>query len=389
MRLIIVLVFVCSYCFSQDADSGYVEKPITKNQIQSIFGYYNQDGNNSAVTGGVGTEELLVKSSRITYIHKTDSNNKWIVKTGLDQITSASTDKINFIESSASYVDHRAQLDIGFDKVDSAKSYGIHIGTSIESDYWSRVVGIKYNKKLRKDVGLKLSFSYYWDDLRWGWVKLGQWKGEKLIYPYELRGVKWFDINHRNSFNFASSVDWISSRKSRMGLKLDLVLQEGVLSTPFHRVFFENGASRVERFPSYRFKLPLGYSYNYMLSSNVILRNYLRLYWDSFGLLSATYKLQVPIKIQYWFWLKPFVRGYVQNGVDFFQPYMHHELGAEYYTSDYDLSKMSSASFGIDFKFKKKVSWRHFKESEFKIEKFVRSDGLSFWQFVFLTDFNF
>ena len=138
-----------------------------------------------------------------------------------------------------------------------------------------------------------------------------------------------------------------------------------------------------------RFKVPIGLSFNYMLTSHLIIKNYARIYWDSFGLYSGTYKVQVPIKIKYWLWLKPFIRGYAQNGVDFFQPYGEHLISNDYFTSDYDLSRMSSISYGIDLKFKKKMKWRNFKESEFKIEKFIRSDGLSFWQFVFFTEFKF
>ena len=389
MRILFLFLMSITSCFAQELDSGYIEKPIPKNQIKSILGYYSQDGNHSAVTGGEGTEELVVKSSRIIFIHKTDSNNRWIIKSGLDQITSASTDQINYIESSASYVDHRSQLNIGFDKVDSSRVYGFNIGTSIESDYWSRVIGFKYQQKLKKDVKLKLSLSYYWDDLRWGWVNSGQWKGDRLIYPVELRGTKWFDKSHRNSFNFSSSFNWISSKRSRMGIKLDLVFQEGILSTPFHRIYFSDGSKGIEKFPSMRFKIPVGFSFNYMLTSHLIIKNYTRLYWDSFGLLSGTYKVQLPVKIKNWLWVKPFIRGYVQNGVDFFQPYSEHSISNDYFTSDYDLSRMSSLSYGIDLKFKKKVTWRNFKESELKVEKFTRSDGLSFWQFVFFTEFKF
>ena len=44
----------------------------------------NQDGNHSAVTGGEGTEELKVQSSRVVYIRKVSDQQKWIIKTGLD-----------------------------------------------------------------------------------------------------------------------------------------------------------------------------------------------------------------------------------------------------------------------------------------------------------------
>ena len=274
MRILFLFIISINICWAQKLDSGYVKKTIPKNQIKSIFGYYSQDGKHSAVTGGEGTESLDVKSSRIIFIHKTDSNNRWIIKTGIDQITSASTDAINYIESSASYIDHRVQLNIGFDKVDSLKLYGFHVGTSIESDYWSRVIGFKYHQKLKKDIKLKFAFSYYWDDLRWGWVNQGQWKGDRLIYPVELRGTKWFNKNHRNSFNLSSSANWISSKRSRIGIKLDLVFQEGILSTPFHRIYFSNGSKGVERFPNMRFKVPIGLSFNYMLTSHLIIKNY-------------------------------------------------------------------------------------------------------------------
>ena len=103
MRILFLFLISISSCWAQELDSGYVEKPIPKNEIKAILGYYSQDGNHSAVTGGEGTEELVVKSSRITFIRKTDSNNRWVVKTGLDQITSASTDEINYVEAGNNY----------------------------------------------------------------------------------------------------------------------------------------------------------------------------------------------------------------------------------------------------------------------------------------------
>lgn len=382
-------MLLTSFAFGQNVDSLYHKKIVKKSQLKAVFGYYDQDGENSAVTGGNGTEDLKVKSSRIIYVKETKKGNQWKFKTGVDQITSASTDKINYIESSASLVDHRVQALIGYTKVDSVQTYGFSIGSSIESDYWSRNIGINYSRDLDRDVKLKLGLSYYWDDLRWGWVKLGQFQGESMVYPIELRGVKWFDKHHRNSFNINAELSWYSSKKSTMALNFSPVLQEGILSTPFHRVYFEDNSKRVENLPSVRLKLPLGYYYNYFITSRLILKNYGRLYWDSWGMLSGTYQITTPIKLKYWIWLKPYVRLYAQNGLSAFSAMGTHDINSTYYTSDYDFSKFSSYNLGVKLKFGQRTQMKWLNGFEVLIEKYNRTDGLDFWQSAFIFDFKF
>lgn len=73
-----------------------------------LFNYYDQDGDFSPVTGGLGTEALQVVSPVL--ISRWSINDRWTLNAsfGLDQITSASTDNIDDHVSSASRVDERA-----------------------------------------------------------------------------------------------------------------------------------------------------------------------------------------------------------------------------------------------------------------------------------------
>jgi hypothetical protein len=45
--------------FSQNADStNYKSRKLQFEEMNFVSSYYKQDGNNSAVTGGIGTEQL-------------------------------------------------------------------------------------------------------------------------------------------------------------------------------------------------------------------------------------------------------------------------------------------------------------------------------------------
>jgi hypothetical protein len=54
-------------------DSLYKQQRISKTDIQVLFGYYTQNGNHSAITGGTGTEKLRVYSPELTITHHLDS----------------------------------------------------------------------------------------------------------------------------------------------------------------------------------------------------------------------------------------------------------------------------------------------------------------------------
>ena len=164
--------------------------------------YYTQDNDHSAVTGGQGTEDLQVYATKVSVDHQSDSSNAFHFEAGVDVITSASTDNIDFVKSSASRVDARTHVNTGY--IRRFKGPGITAGVngslSIESDYTSLGTGVFLSKlDLSKTKEISLALQMFFDDLRWG--RLHDGHPEKLIYPVELRTKEWFDHYRRDSYN--------------------------------------------------------------------------------------------------------------------------------------------------------------------------------------------
>src|SRR4051794_38629363 len=94
--------------FCQEKDSaGYEEKKLSLDEINFVSGYYWQDGNHSAVTGGIGTEKLTNLSNTIELKYKGYDRKMrkqtFTIDAGFDFYTSASSDQINpYTISSAS-----------------------------------------------------------------------------------------------------------------------------------------------------------------------------------------------------------------------------------------------------------------------------------------------
>ena len=91
-------------------DTTYKKRKLSFEEANLVTSYYKQDGNNSSITGGIGTERLTDISSQFSVkLKKIDK--KWRKHTidmelGIDHYTSASYDRIDLkANSSASYND--------------------------------------------------------------------------------------------------------------------------------------------------------------------------------------------------------------------------------------------------------------------------------------------
>ncbi|MEC8830736.1 MAG: hypothetical protein VX772_00085, partial [Bacteroidota bacterium] len=61
-----VLFFSMAFIgWSQQDDTSYKRRVLEASEVDLLFSYYNQDGQNAAVTGGEGTEELTDATSSI------------------------------------------------------------------------------------------------------------------------------------------------------------------------------------------------------------------------------------------------------------------------------------------------------------------------------------
>lgn len=376
--LIIPLLAASLSAFSQKKDDGYVKKKLAVTDVQALFSYYTQDNDHSAVTGGIGTEDLQVYSSQAFVNLQKDSANTYHLNAGVDIITSASTDNIDFEVSSASQHDFRAYFKASYDHKIKNTNYtvGFNTGFSLESDYLSIGVGgfvshISDDQSREWSVNLKTFF----DDLRW----FDHGNHEILVYPEELRYKEWFDIYRRNSYNLSFAVSQVLNKKMTLGFYPGISYQSGLLSTPFHRVYFNDDSKRVENLPQSRVRIPLGVQLNSFIGSRWILRTYYRFYWDDYGISAHTINIESAVKITPIITLVPFIRLYHQTAADYFKPYAQHDVSQEFFTSDYDLSQFESYKPGLGVRYapftkKKRLT---FKEVELRYAFYKRSDGLT------------
>ena len=341
--------------------------------------YYTPDNDHSAVTGGIGTEDLQVYATQFSIDHQRDSSNTFHFDTGLDIISSASTDNIDFVQSSASKVDARTHLNAGYNRrfKQNGITAGLTGGLSIESDYFSIGAGLSFNRINRSQSReISIVFQTYFDDLRWGRLHNGE--PEKLIYPFELRNKEWFDHYKRTSYNLEVGLYQVINERMSLGIYPGIAYQHGLLSTPFHRVYFSDDTKRVENLPGSRFKVPLGIQLNTFLGGRWILRTYYRFYWDDFGIIGHTLNIEAPVKISPAFTLTPLLRIYTQKSADYFREYKNHDIAQEFYTSDYDLSEFMSYKSGLGVRFAPYARGRRttFNAIELRYAFYHRSDGL-------------
>ncbi|MDZ7849014.1 MAG: hypothetical protein U5L96_21105 [Owenweeksia sp.] len=185
--------------------------------------------------------------------------------------------------SSASRHDLHTSISAGYERSFKNNQWttGGEFLLSIESDYLSRgaALWLLYQRS-DQTQSLGVDFRAFFDDLRWGRLQPAFLiEARELVYPQELRGKEWFNIYHRHSYNL--SIDYRHDLNKRMSLSLypTYVYQQGLLSTPFHRVYF-NGIAlpRVENLPHQRHQGAIGLQLNAFIRPRLILRNFYQYY---------------------------------------------------------------------------------------------------------------
>lgn len=373
------LAFLSYFSKAQTEDS--TEFKVKKTDIDLVYNHYIQDGNHSAITGGIGTEELTVYSPNLGVKH-TSGKNSYSFYGGADIISSASTDNIDNVVSSASSVDARTHADISYSRSFNQNKTSAYLGTgfSIESDYFSRPV--RFGIQHQPSTGMQtfaVDAQMYFDDLRWGRINPGYYAPVKLIYPEELRYKEWYDTYKRNSYNVKLSFTQILNKRNILGVFGAITYQHGLLATPFHRIYFNNGSEAVEQLPEERWKESVSLQLNSFVGGRVILKNTITGYTDDFGISSFSFENETAIKITPFVTLKPNFRFHTQTASKYFAPYKAHSADETFYTSDYDLSQLKTYRLGLSSRFLLKESFLSsfmFNSMELAYSYFKRSDGL-------------
>ena len=393
--LILILLIYSFYGKSQTADSTIAKTKILNTEIALVLSYYSQDGEHSAVTGGIGTEKLTVFATKASLIHDLDTLSQLLVNVGIDIITSASTDNIDFNVSSASYKDNRIWLSAGYQRLFPKKriQVGLLPSASMESDYLSFGIRawINYINKLKTNR-FGFVFQTYIDDLRWGRLNPNFRRPVTVVYPKELRDTAWFDIYMRYSYSFLVDFEHDINPRMVFGITPGMAFQNGLLSTPFHRFYFRDSENAVvENLPRNRVKFSLALQLNWFIGKRLVLNPYYRFYTDNFGIIGNSFALEIPIKISPKLSVSPFGRIYSQTASTYFYPFQEALPDTPFYTSDYDLSKFTSYTIGLELDFVPQAwlgkSKSQFKEFSFRYSYYRRTDGL--YAHIISTYFDF
>lgn len=326
--------------------TSYKSTKLKIDEINLVSSFYQQDGNNSSVTGGIGTEKLTDISNtldvRLIKYDKAGIKHSWDIEAGIDHYSSASSDMIDLqANSSASSADNRFYPSLTYSRENEEKGQSLSFGlsTSFEYDYQSYGGAIGFSKQTKNKNGEFIAkFQTYLDQV-------------KMILPIELRGSGAPNGSEaRNTFAGSLGYSQIVNKNFQLLFVVDIIQQNGYLSLPFHRVYFTDGTVHQENLPDNRFKIPVSVRGSYFLGDNIILRAYYRYYTDNWQLTAHTLDLEVPVKLSPFLSVSPFYRYYNQQGTKYFKRFEEHTNASEFYTSNYDLSTFNSNFFGAGVK---------------------------------------
>lgn len=459
---IVVLLSVVEV-FAQE--QVYEQRLLDAVEVDFIGSYYEQNGNKSAVNGGVGTEELDNSAGSMVVSIPVNNDGVLTVDAGISAYTSASSSNVNpfmskIISSGGATTGASSSSSGGgkSKKVYYGSPWTTATGASRSDVLYSASVSYKHASKNRNwiwNVNASYSTEYDYESIGLGigvarlcndqntelgfkaHLFLDEWK---LIYPTELHqyeqyggeflnmgyfyGVDIFNqfgeksksyhpmffspLEEKNRHSYAFSVHFsqVLSAKTQLSLMSDVLYQTGLLSTPFHRVYFADTdnyfignpaqipmynyeyntevfhlADDIERLPNTRLKFPVGVRFHQYVNDFVVLKTYYRYYVDDWGLNAHTIQFDVPIRLFPKFVFTPTYRFHTQNEAYYFAGYMQHYSYQRYYTSDNDLSTFYSNQFGGSIKYVDAMLDVEFlgiglKSAEIRYQRYVRSNLL-------------
>jgi len=477
-NLLALSAIISTLAQSQDSTLTYKKHVLENTEVDMLMSLYSQDGDHSAVGGGVGTENLQDITPTIVVSVPLNADDVLTIDAGISAYTSASSSNINpfngntgasssslstksgasssvpggrtgtsgnndddnntssqlgtpwLASSGASRSDVLVSGHVSYSHSSDDRNFvwGSNVSLSNEYDYTSFGFGGNVSRLFNDkntEIGLK------------GMVYLDKWRP---IYPTELHEYDSYGSNFlssgyfngidvidqsgnvttsylpsdftaitnrsRNSYSGSFFLSQVFTKRLQGAVFLDVVRQEGLLSTPYHRIYFADKANYyigdasyisnyttpqnqgvyqladdIERLPSSRLKLPIGARLNYYLNETFVFRAYYRYYTDDWGLKAHTANIDLPIRFSQRFSITPSYRFYTQNAVKYYAPYETHLSTEQYYTSDPDLAKFISNQYSVALNYNDlfngfHIGNLHLKSANLKFSHYDRSDGL-------------
>ncbi|CAM3853240.1 MULTISPECIES: DUF3570 domain-containing protein [Flavobacterium] len=409
------------FSYSQEKDSTNVtyKKRVLENiEVDFLASYYKQDGIHSAVSGGKGMEDLTDITPTIVVAVPLNDDAVLTIDAGISAYSSASSGNINPFDSNtpspwqassgASASDALTSLVTNYSHSSDDRNtvWNAHLSGSVEYDYSSIGFGGGITKLFNdKNSEINLSANVYLDT--WSpiypkelqdFASYGNTNGG-IFNNFTITGNTAYNPNkfsfhenkNRNSYAVSLSFSQVATKKMQFSLFLDVLQQQGLLSTPYQRIYFADVADSfinefqladdIERLPDSRFKVPVGARLNYYVNERLVIRSYYRYYWDNWDISSHTMNIELPIKLSDKFTVFPMYRYYTQQKSKYFAPYEQHLSTEKYYTSDYDLSTFNANQYGVgigytDIFMDRKIWKFGLKNIDFRYNHYKRSDGL-------------
>ena len=381
-----ILLSLASFSQKYYADtSGYKSEKLTLEEVNLVSGYYSQNGNHSAVTGGVGSEKLTDISNilELKFVKWNATEKKKYtldIEGGIDHHTAASQAYISKTGASSPN-GNRLYPSLNW-QVENPNGTNFGIGGSYSYEYNYRSIGANISFGIKSKNGstdLQFKGQAYIDQVA-------------LIQPSELSTQPIYSISGssrgrdrgeniptspRNTYTGSLTLSQIVNKALQFSIIAEPTQQTGLLSLPFHRVYFTNGSMKVENLPSQRQKFPIGFRACYFIGDKLVSRIYYRYYEDNWGVKANTISLELPYKLSPFVSIAPFVRLYEQSAANYFAPYKQHLLSEKYYTSNYELSKLQSKLMGINLRFSPKTSDFIFDMIEIRFSHYTQTTGLN------------
>ncbi len=458
----IALIILCTTSvWAQDSPSAttYKKKVLDQAEVDFVSSYYVQDGQHAAVTGGIGTEKLEDFATNIVVAAPLNEDDVLTVDVGVSAYTSASSSNVNPFTSTSTSTGASGQGIQVINPKPKGTPWQASSGASAEGALFALNTSYSHSNDDRTKIwnaeaSISHEFNYNSKGIGGGYTRLYNHKNTELslkgnayfdnwtiIYPTELKeynrygasflgngyftGVSVFDqtqtVSHlylpntfkawdsttRNSFSTSFSFSQVLSKKLQFSLFFDILQQQGKLSTPYQRVYFQDKpnyyiglkeyipvytsssnvgvfqlADDIERMPSKRSKIPLGMRLNYYINEKIIFRSYYRYYWDDWGIKSHTLSIEFPVKLNDAITVYPMYRYYTQTASKYFAPYEQHLSTEKYYTSDYDLAGFDANQYGVGATYNDPLTrfgifLLGLKNIDFRFNHYVRSDGLT------------
>ncbi|WP_426063709.1 DUF3570 domain-containing protein [Flavobacterium sp. DSP2-3-1] len=467
IKILSLFILITATAFSQEnsKEPVFKKRVLESTEVDFLASYYNQDGSKSAVSGGIGSEKLTDVASNIVVAMPLNDDNVLTIDLGISAYSSASSSNINpFNSTGASGGAEKGDYGkITGNKAVASGPYGTPWQASSGASKSDQLVSVTANYSHSSDSrnfiwNADVSFSNEYDYTSVGFgggiaslfnekntelslkvnAYLDQWRP---IYPTELHeyskygsnflnqgyfsGVSVLDQNgvsttnylpsafqtvnavNRNSFSASLGFSQVLTKKLQVSVFFDVLQQQGLLSSPYHRIYFADKANfyigqpeyisnyestsnagvykladDIERLPDSRFKIPVGARLNYYFSDRFILRTYYRFYSDNWDIQSHTASFELPVKVSDKFTVFPMYRYYTQMASKYFAPYETHLSTEKFYTSDADLATFDANQYGFGVNYTDIFTagkiWKFgLKNIDFRFNHYKRSDNLN------------